>query len=349
MKVVICNMGYSGYWIACWRELMKRVDLRVLTPETKYPYSSELLKSLPISVLNDTTMASPEKVAALVLAEHPDVLVIGGWASPAFKALAFDSRLEDIPKVMIVDTAWNGSLRQILSRFRLHGYVRRFAGIIVGGRRGRAFARWIGFKPEQIFRSIYGYDADAFASCAAMREALGAWPRRFCFVGRYASIKGITTLLDAYARYRRSVPDPWELHCYGTGPLKDQMASVVGIVNHGFVSPADLPEALAHEGVFVFPSLHEPWGVALAEAAGAGLPIICSNQVASGDDLVRNGENGLVVKAGDAVVLANALATMHGRYAELPTMGERSRELARDFAPPAWADRWMEVMHVLSR
>ena len=347
MKVVICNMGYSGYWIACWRELLKRVDLRVLTPETKYPYPPELLKALPITVLDDATMASSEAVAARVLAERPDVLVVSGWASPAFKALAFDARLKDLPKVMIVDTAWNGSLRQILSRFRLRSYVRRFAGIIVGGRRGRTFARWIGFRPEQIFRSIYGYDADAFASCAETRAALGDWPRRFCFVGRYAPVKGISTLLDAYARYRESVSDPWELHCYGTGPLKDQMASVSGVVDHGFVSPADLPAALAHEGAFVFPSLHEPWGVALAEAAGAGLPIICSDQVASGDDLVRNGENGLVVKAGDAAALADALATMHGRYAALPAMGERSLALAKDFAPLAWADRWMEVFHAL--
>ena len=347
MKVVLCNMGYSGYWVACWRELVKYVDFMVFTPETRYPYPSETIAGLPVVVLDKQQMANRERVAELVEAEHPDVLLISGWASPAFKALAYDRRFSRVKKVMIVDSSWNGSLRQILSRFLLRDYVKRLDGIIVGGERGRKFARWIGFKPNRIFRSIYGYDADAFASCLPHRLKKSEWPRRFCFVGRYVPVKGIDCLLKAYAAYRRQVENPWPLDCYGSGPMQDALGEVEGVVVKGFVNPQSLPNALAEEGAFVFPSLCEPWGVALAEAAGAGLPIICSDMVTSGDDLVKDSENGFVVKAGSVKQLTAAFVKLHHSKERLREMGALSAELAKDFAPKAWSRRWMEAFHVL--
>lgn len=349
MKVVICNWGYSGYWAACWRELMTRAELRVFTPQTAYPYPPEILEGLPVEVLDDARLADARGVANRVVAERPDVLVVNGWMSSAFRAVAADPRLGDVTKVLIADTSWEGSLRQILARFRLHRYVKQFDGMIVGGRRGARFARWIGFPADRVFRSIYGYDAGAFANCLPSRLQKPSWPKRFCFVGRYAPVKGLDTLLRAYAAYRGRVRDPWPLDCYGKGVLADALSKVAGVVDHGFLGPRELPAALTEEGAFVFPSLCEPWGVALAEAAGAGLPLVCSASVTSGDDLVRSGENGFVVRTGNVSALCEALVAVHNGYSQLAGWGRRSLELAADFAPEAWADRWMEAFDALRR
>lgn len=349
MKVVICNMGYSGYWVACWRELMKHVELVVITPQTRYPYSEETTKGLPIRILSAEEMDSPSSVAKIVVVENPDVLVVGGWTSRVFSSLVYHRSLQSVTKVLIVDSAWEGSWRQIFSRFRLWRYVRQFDGIIVGGERGRKFARWIGFRADKIFRSIYGYDADAFKTCHAKRMMKSSWPRRFCFVGRLVPVKGLSVLKDAYGRYRERVANPWPLDCYGTGILMDSLGEEEGVTIKGFLDPCDLPQALVGEGVFIFPSLREPWGVALVEAAGAGLPIICSDMVTSGDDVVRQGRNGYIVKTGDAKSLCKAMIAMHSRYAELPQMGEESMRLAKDFSPMVWCRRWMEAFHALGR
>lgn len=357
MKIVVCNMGYSGYWVACWRELARRsgVDLKIFSPETRYPYSSDFLEGLPITIVPNQEMESGRTVGDKVVAENPDVLILGGWASKVFRSLVYDRRLSKVRKILIIDSAWTGSIRQLLSRFVLHRLLKHISGIIVGGERGRQYAKWLGFRPSQIFTSIYGYDADAFAKCLEARMAEHEkWPNRFCYVGRYVEVKGLGTLINAYKLYsmrcREELNDsPWTLDCYGKGPLGEELNAVDGVVDHGFIQPEKLPEALINEGVFVLPSLHEPWGVALVEAAGAGLPIICSDCVASGVEVVRPEVNGIVFPAGNSERLARALLRMHNEYSKLSSMGEYSKSMARAYAPDVWCDRWMEAIHVLGR
>jgi len=345
MKIVILNMGYSGYWIACWRELASRngICLKIFSPQTRYPYSSSFLDGIPITIFNQKEMADKAFVCDKIAIEKPDVIMFGGWASTSFRAVAHDRRFSTAKKIVMIDSAWTGSLRQILQRFRLHEFVKNMKGIIVAGERGRQYARWLGFKSEQIFSSIYGYDAAAFEPCMGMRP--DSWPKRFCFVGRYARIKGLESLLAAYRIYKNERgSDAWPLDCYGSGEMKQVLDCEDGVVDHGFLQPSDLPRALSKEGVFVFPSLHEPWGVALVEAAGAGLPIICSDQVASGLDIVKPEFNGLVFPAGNARRLAASLIRMNDRYDNLKMMGERSKMMAEAFSPSVWCDRWMEAI-----
>lgn len=342
MKIVICNLGYSGYSAACWRALaaMPGVELAIYTPETAYPYEDDILAGLDVKVLDSSALGDVHGFCNRIVAERPEALVISGWALRAFKALAYDFQLRSVRKLVAMDSMWTGNFRQIAARWALHGYVRRLDGAIVAGERGRQYARWLGFGGRQIFPGIYGYDSALFNPVFEKRLRLPEWPRRFCFVGRYVPIKGLDTLLVAYRDYRKRVANPWDLHCFGKGTIS---VKGEGIVDHGFLQPDDLPEALAEQGVFVLPSLHEPWGVALAEAAGTGMPLICSDAVASGIDLVRNLYNGIVFPAGDSRRLSNALVWMHEHSGDLPELGRRSQAYAGAYTPEVWAARWMEA------
>lgn len=351
MNIVICSSGYSGYSAACWRKLAGRpgVKLAIYSPPTAYGYGAEILNGLPVTILEEKESGCGERLVDAVLAARPDILFISGWSDPLFRKLASSPRLKGIRKVMCVDTMWNGSLRQIGARWVLASYRRHFDGIMVAGDRGRRFASWLGFPGDRIFTSTYGYDANAFADCFQRRMAK-EWPRSFCFVGRYAPVKGLHTLMEAYRQYRGMVEDaPWELHCYGKGDLQEELSRLEGGVDHGFIQPKELPEALVRHGAFVFPSLHEPWGVALAEAAGAGLPLLCSDHCASGVDLVRHLYNGYVFPAGNADRLAQGLSWLHRNHARLPEMGRVSRIYAGAYSPASWADRVLDIWNVLKQ
>ena len=350
LRLVICNMGYAGYSAACWRELAARPDvhLHVYTPETHYRYAPNVIDGLPVTVIPDTTFLRrgfAKDLANQVLLDNADAIVIGGWSGKPFRALAFDARLNGVRKLLAFDTMWQWNWRCLLARFRLHSLLKHVDGVVVAGERGRIFARYIGVRPDHIFTSTYGYDAEAFAKCMELRKSRYAeWPRRFVFVGRYASVKGVDTLLSAYRQYRDRVQSPWELHCYGNGPLAEEMACVEGVVDHGFLQPEKLPEALVDAGVLVLPSLRDPWGVALAEGAGAGLPLIASAEVSSSIDLVRHLYNGVVVPAGNTERLCNALCWMHINAATLPEMGRNSQTYAGAYTPKVWADRILEAV-----
>ena len=51
--------------------------------------------------------------------------------------------------------------------------------------------------------------------------------------------------------------------------------------------------------IFALLSAHEPWGVVVNEAAASGLPLVLSDRVGAAADLLRDGENGMLVPYGD--------------------------------------------------
>jgi glycosyltransferase involved in cell wall biosynthesis len=221
----------------------------------------------------------------------------------------------------------------------LSRYLRRFRAALVAGERSAVYARYLGFRPNQIVRGMYGVDAEAFAAAARARPQGAAYPRRLLFVGRYAREKRLDVLVAAYRQYRDAVADPWELSCAGMGPLRGQLDGVAGITDLGFVQPAALPDVHARHGAFVIASDYEPWGFAIAEAVAAGLPVVCTTACGAADDLVRCGVSGRVVPAGNVPALAEALSWIHAREADLPAIGAAAAPLVAPFTPEAWAQR----------
>ena len=64
----------------------------------------------------------------------------------------------------------------------------------------------------------------------------------------------------------------------------------------GFQPPEELPRFFAEADVFVLPSRYDGWGVVVNQALGAGLPILCSDRVGAGADLVEDEANGLALR-----------------------------------------------------
>ncbi len=97
-------------------------------------------------------------------------------------------------------------------------------------------------------------------------------------VGRLAPQKDQATLLRALAL----VKAPWELEIIGDGPEKDALKKLAKqlkiqdrVTFSGIVK--DVPKRLAQADLFCFPSLWEGQGIALLEAAVAGLPVLATD------------------------------------------------------------------------
>jgi glycosyltransferase involved in cell wall biosynthesis len=346
MRVVFCWSHISGYMAACWRALAQRsgVEVSILAYRgvlADTAFDDNVVSGLNVRFLDESERANATALAKIVVEAKPDILVISGWSSPAYRALAYDPTLASA-RVMTMDTPWRGTLRQRLGGFRMAGYLSRIDKVVVPGERAFQLARALGVPERNITRGMYGVEYAPLAPLYEQRRNLdGGWPRRFLFTARYVQEKGVDLLLDAYRSYRRGVSDPWPLTCCGKGPLQAQVAAAAadGVTDRGFVQPADLPAVYRDHGVFVLTSRYEPWGVVLAEAAAAGLPIICTEACGAAVETVRTMFNGLVV-ATSSYDIARALRWAHDHHAELPEMGARSRTLGAAFADEVWADRW---------
>ena len=64
---------------------------------------------------------------------------------------------------------------------------------------------------------------------------------------------------------------------------------------HGYVAPDELPGLYPDADVLALVSTYEPFGVAVREAAAAGLPLICSVRAGAAGDVAVDGENAVLV------------------------------------------------------
>ena len=167
---------------------------------------------------------------------------------------------------------------------------------------------------------------------AAIRRSLGVESAfAALFVGRLIAAKAPLELLEAYRRVCERRSD-CALLIVGDGELEGELRE--GIAEHGlrgarllgFRQGEELLAVYAAADLFVLPSRQEPWGVVVNEAAAAGLPLLVSDAVGAGRDLVEPGGNGEVVGAGDVDGLTERWLALldSGRLEE---MGARSRAI----------------------
>ena len=75
----------------------------------------------------------------------------------------------------------------------------------------------------------------------------------------------------------------------------------------------------AEADVFAFPTLDDPFGIVVLEAAAAGLPVVASPFGGATLDLIEDGRNGFVIDPNDIVGWARALI----RLGEDPSLRQR--------------------------
>jgi glycosyltransferase involved in cell wall biosynthesis len=134
------------------------------------------------------------------------------------------------------------------------------------------------------------------------------------FVGRLVRDKGVDVLLRAWRHLGRSDA---ALCFVGDGPLAGRAGEAGGgVVLAGRMERERLPVAYAAAHSVVVPSIAtrrflEPWGLVCNEALHQATPVIASAAVgAVPGGLVAHGADGLVVRPGDDLELAGAIAHM---------------------------------------
>lgn len=356
IRVVFCWPELPGYMVPCWDKLASdrgfQVHVICGAPGSfarDNGYRPPGTHRFALHALDASDLENADLVANLVATLCPDVIYLPGWQVPSFTRLPFDDRVSSAQFILGFDTIRRDTWRQGLARFKLGRYLERMNRVMVPGERGWEFARNV-LKVSQakIRRGLYSFDFAAFQPAQEARRRHASWPQKFLFVGRYVPAKGIDVLLEAYREYRSSADRPWPISFCGTGELGRLLQDVEGVHDLGFVQPSDLPAVMADHGAFVMPSRHEPWGVAIGEAAAAGLPLICSEACGALAEFVRPYFNGLTVEPDDAGALARALFWIHQQAKALPEFGRRSQHLAEAFSAEMWATRWQEMLTELA-
>jgi glycosyltransferase involved in cell wall biosynthesis len=152
-------------------------------------------------------------------------------------------------------------------------------------------------------------------------------------VGALVGHKGHRHLVDAVPSLVARVPEV-RVVVAGEGPLRPELearAAALG-VSSAFVLAGqvdDLPGWFHDVDVLAMPSTDEGLGTSVLDGMCVGLPVVASR--AGGiPEMVRDGTEGLLVPAGDAEVLADALARVLGDADLRRRLGEAARRRVDD-------------------
>lgn len=127
------------------------------------------------------------------------------------------------------------------------------------------------------------------------------------FVGSDFARKGGCTLLEAWRLVAAMLPGA---QLWIVGPKRPVGPPLPGVRWLGHVGGrAELARLYEEATLFVMPSLFEPWGHVFFEAMAHGLPCVGSDHGAT-PEIVRDGETGLLVPAGQPDRLALALVAL---------------------------------------
>jgi glycosyltransferase involved in cell wall biosynthesis len=227
----------------------------------------------------------------------------------------------------------SAALASILSAHRvLRTWTRRIDAYVALSEFGRQVFVRGGLPAERIFVRPNAVRAATPTARAPARSAL--------YVGRLSEEKGIRVLLEAWAHVV-NVP----LTIIGDGPLRSEVESAVAsraipnVTVTGALSHDEVLTRLACAGMLVFPSVcQETFGLVVAEALSAGVPVIATN-IGAQAEAVKHNVSGLLVQPHDPAALAEAVNNLatDTSLAERLSRGAREEFVARFSADRSYA------------
>jgi glycosyltransferase involved in cell wall biosynthesis len=171
--------------------------------------------------------------------------------------------------------------------------------------------------------------------------------------GRLEKRKGFDVLLEAFA-VSRLIQRGYRLVILGEGPERGALVSLAARL--GIVSAVDMPglesspeEWMERASVFVLPSRYEGFPNVLVEAMAMGCAVIAADCPSGPNEIIRDGEDGLLVAPEDHMALSAALKRLLEDDALRQRLGRAAVAVRHRFSPEGVLDQWETAINAAIR
>ncbi len=187
-----------------------------------------------------------------------------------------------------------------------------------------------GIAPEKIL--VVHYGAPEVSTDTTSHESEG--PLKVLWAGTFGIRKGAHYLLEAWRSLK--LDGCAELLIFGAVTLPNGLLADLpkSITIRPTIPRSELYSNYSRADVLAFPTLADGFGMVVTEAFANGLPVITTTR-AGAADLVRHGENGLIVEAASAAAIAESLEWCLRNRATLSEMRGAARATAASWQ---WSD-----------
>jgi len=281
-----------------------------------------------------------------------DAVIIFGWQTASHWFAIAAGIITGTPIFLRGENLLSRELKKSIFKRALKQVVMRLlfklaSGIFYIHEENKKFYLHYGVPELKLHPVHYAIDNDMFmaeakkmkSSRTELKAKLGIKEKQrvILFSGKIVSGKRPLDLIFAYEKLigrdsQKGAAKP-ALVFIGNGPEKSELEGYVArkqlrdMYFVGFKNQTEIGACYAIGDVFVLPSGGETWGLVVNEAMCFGLPIIVSDQVACGAELVIPGENGFVFPVWDIDALVDYLDVVLSNRNVAVRMGRKSKEI----------------------
>lgn len=177
----------------------------------------------------------------------------------------------------------------------------------------------------------------------------GKRSRRIVCFCRLQPMKNLPLLIDAFAEVHSKYPD-YCLEIYGEGPERNRVIDEIKcnyLEESVIIKPfsTNIHQDVLDAAMFVSTSDFEGLSNSMLEAMAIGLPCICTDCDGGGArEIIKNGENGLLVPKGDKAAVVNAIETliMNPDYAEM--LGKNASKIRDELSEERIIEEWKKML-----
>ena len=289
-----------------------------------------------------------------ILFKKQDVVMIFGWALFSNWLVVIAALISRTPILLFAESPFSHEVlkKSFLNKIRrkvLKGLFSLINGFLYIGKENKMFYKSYGIAEEKLFFVPYAVDNERHFKSQKLIHLLGV-NRDIAiekdkdsivvlFVGKLIEKKRPLDLLKSFKKLQEQHTTKKILLWFvGNGTQLKELEKYV--LNHqminvkfwGFQNQTQLPHLYALGDIFVLPSGYgETWGLVVNEAMCYGKPIIVSDLVGCGADLVTL-NNGFIVPYGDTNKMADALKALVENEKMRNDFGKESRVIINKYS-----------------
>lgn len=179
--------------------------------------------------------------------------------------------------------------------------------------------------------------------------------KRVIAVGRLDYQKGFDRLIQAWQRVQSTERfKDWTLDIFGQGEWQEmlqQMINKAGLQSTARINRPtnNIVDEYIKSSLIVMTSNYEGFGMVLVEAMACGVPAIAFDCKCGPKDIIRQGENGLLVHNGDVDGLADTMMEVMADDDYRKMLSENAKAVVDTYSEQAVMARWLRLFEELTR
>ena len=172
-------------------------------------------------------------------------------------------------------------------------------------------------------------------------------PKRVIAVGRLDYQKSFDRLILVWEKVHQQMPD-WTLDIFGQGEWKEMLQRMIderGLQDSiRLMRPTkNIGKEYSDSSMLVMSSHYEGFPMVMVEAMACGLPAVSFDFKCGPKDIIKDGENGVIVPDGDIDALAEAMMKLMGDDELRKRMGEEAKKVVETYSEEKVMSKWIKL------